>query len=183
MTMRRTGIWLAAVVALTLSAAAQDKPAPKASESHEHHMAASAAQPEAWQKIKSLAGEWEGTMGGEKDKAPARIVFRSISGGTSFLQMIDPGGKYEMVTVFHVDGTELLGTHYCFGNQPRFRSVAAKDPNTIVFELKDMTGKDSPGHMNRLVLTMLDADHHLEDWTYLQDGKEVTDRFEMKRVK
>jgi hypothetical protein len=40
-----------------------------------------------------------------------------------------------------------------------------------------------PGHMSKLVLTILDADHHYEDWTYTINGKASTDRFDMRKVK
>lgn len=169
--MKKILVLMLSFVLFAFAALAQDK------------TAAANTQPAAWAKIQSLAGDWKSEAGNDKEKPPTHITFRPSSGGTAFVQTIDPGGKYEMVTVFHLDGPELLGTHYCMGNQPRFRAVAAKDANTLVFELKDMTGKDAPGHMARLVITMLGPDHHYEDWTYLTNGKETTDRFDLHRVK
>ena len=168
-------------LALAICAAAQDKPAPV---KHDHEAAAKPAPakpPAAWEKLQSLSGEWEGTT--SESKSATRITFRRSSGATALIQTIDPGGKYEMLTIFTLDKSDVLGTHFCMGNQPRFRAVPTQDPNTLVFELKDWTGVDAPGHMSKLVLTMLDADHHYEDWTYIINGKTSTDRFEMRRVK
>jgi hypothetical protein len=169
-----------AAVALTLAicAGAQDKPAPMA---HEHHAASTVAAPATWKTIQTLSGEWDGTMPEENERA--HIVFHMSSGATAFIQTIDPGGKHEMLTIFTLDKGDVLGTHFCMGNQPRFRAVAGNDPNILTFELKDWTGIDSPGHMQGLVLTLVDADHHYEDWTYIIDGKALTQRFDMHRAK
>ncbi len=37
--------------------------------------------------------------------------------------------------------------------------------------------------MHKLVITMPDADHHSEDWTFVQDGKETREHFELARLK
>jgi hypothetical protein len=176
----KTNFTVLAALALAVCLSAQDKPAPM---SHEHRAdkATAAAAPAAWNKIMSLSGDWEGIEAGDKSKT--RITFHMSSGASAFIQTIDPGGMHEMLTVFTLDKGEVLGTHFCFGNQPRFRAVANQDPNTLVFELKDWTGSDAPGHMSKLVLTMVDADHHYEDWTYIINGKASTDRFDMRRVK
>jgi hypothetical protein len=38
--------------------------------------------------------------------------------------------------------------------------------------------------MDHLVITIPDADHHTEDWTFVQeDGKQMKEHFELARVK
>jgi len=56
---------------------------------------------------------------------------------------------------------------------------------SITFTFVDGTNIASPkaGHMDRLVITMPDSDHHSEDWTFAQDGKEMKEHFELTRVK
>jgi hypothetical protein len=92
-----------------------------------------------------------------------------------------------MVTMFHLDNNRVLMTHYCgAGNQPRMQASASPDGKTITFNFIDGTNMASPkaGHMDHLVITMPDADHHTEDWTFVQeDGKQMKEHFELARVK
>jgi hypothetical protein len=37
--------------------------------------------------------------------------------------------------------------------------------------------------MDHLVITIPDADHHTEDWTFVQEGKEMKEHFELARAK
>ena len=75
-------------------------------------------------------------------------------------------------------------THYCgAGNQPRMKATASPDGKTITFEFLDATNLASPqaGHMHRVVFTMIDANHHTEEWTFLDNGKEVKEVFDLQR--
>lgn len=138
----------------------------------------------AFDRLKTLAGEWEGTAVEEGKPVPARTTYRVVSDGSALLNDLDPGTPHEMVTMFHMDGKELLMTHYCAAhNQPRLRAVPGSDPKVIAFEFKDATNLASPdaGHMHRVKFKILDADHHVEEWTYLDHGKEQTGRFEFHR--
>ncbi len=77
-------------------------------------------------------------------------------------------------------------THYCSAhNQPRFRAVAGSDPNVILFEFKDATNLATPDapHMDHVKFTIIDADHHIEEWSYLDNGKIATGRFDFRRKK
>jgi hypothetical protein len=113
------------------------------------------------------------------------VTFRPTSGGTAILSEITGKGE-EMVTMFHMDNGRVLATHYCgVGNQPRMQASMSPDGKTITFTFVDATNLASPnsGHMDRLVLTLADAEHHSEDWTFLMDGKEMNEHFELSRSK
>jgi hypothetical protein len=102
------------------------------------------------------------------------------------MNLLKPQNEPEMVTMFHLDGPVLMVTHYCSaGNQPRMVAGPSKDPKVIAFTFKDVTNLSSPtaGHMRGLVLTMVDKDHHTEQWTFRQDGKDQTDTFTFARKK
>jgi hypothetical protein len=89
-----------------------------------------------------------------------------------------------MISMFHMDGKRLLMTHYCAaGNQPRMQAQASPDGKTLTFEFVDATNLDSPdaGHMQRMVLTMIDENHHTEDWTFVNHGKEMHEHFDLQR--
>jgi len=136
----------------------------------------------AFEQIKTLAGEWEGTSSGR----PVRTSFHVVANGSAVLNMLEPSGEPEMVSVFHLDGPALMVTHYCSaGNQPRMVARASYDPTLISFRFKDITNLSSPtaGHMRQVVLKVTDADHHRQEWTFRQDGKYHTAVFEFTRKK
>ena len=107
-----------------------------------------------------------------------------VSDGSALMNMLGEGTPYEMVTMFHMDNSDLLATHYCGAhNQPRFRLVPSSEPNVVTFVFKDATNLRSPStpHMVGLKITFVDANHHYQDWTFLDKGKESTSRFEFHR--
>jgi hypothetical protein len=132
-------------------------------------------------RLQTLTGTWEGKS---SDGNPVKVVFRSTAGGSALLSEIL--GKENMISMFHMDNDRLLMTHYCAaGNQPRMQASASPDGKTITFTFVDGTNIAGPkaGHMNSLVIGMSDADHHTEDWTFVQDGKETKEHFEAVRAK
>jgi hypothetical protein len=90
-----------------------------------------------------------------------------------------------MISLFHLDGPDrLLITHYCgAGNQPRMQANTSPDGKTITFTFVDATNLSGPeaGHMQHLVIAMLDANHHTEDWTFTDHGKESKQFFDLRR--
>jgi hypothetical protein len=131
-----------------------------------------AASP-AWQTLKSLVGEWEGTLEVNGKMETGHVEMRLTGDGSAIMHIMDKGSLHEMVTMFHPDGTRLLATHYCAAhNQPRMALVTST-PNRLTFEFVDGTNI-APGdtHMKRLVLTIKDASHHDEAWTSQTGGKE-----------
>ncbi len=142
----------------------------------------------AFDRLRSLAGEWEGTGAGSADGKPfqTRARIQVVSGGSAVMITTDPGGKYEMVTLIHRDdGGALLATHYCAAkNQPRMKAATPADPGRIAFEFIDGTNLAAyPGRMQRLVLLTPGPDRHVQEWTYRAGGKDSTDVFDMNRVK
>jgi len=93
-------------------------------------------------------------------------------------------GPENMITMFHMDGDRLLMTHYCgAGNQPRMK-VVASDAKSVSFEFFDGTNiGPGDGHMQHVTFTYPDADHHTEDWLFLDHGKEMKELFTLERVK
>jgi len=134
--------------------------------------------------LKSLAGEWEGKgiKGGKE--IPTVTSFRLVSDHSVLMNVLAPGTPHEMVTMFHMDGSDLLATHYCAAhNQPRFRFVSSPEPNVVAFEFKDATNLASPAapHMVGVKFTLFDPNHHVEDWTFLANGQTDTTRFDFHR--
>jgi hypothetical protein len=132
-------------------------------------------------QLKSLAGSWEGkTSQGE----PVQVSFRLTSGGSALMSEIMGHGE-DMISMIHLDGANrLLLTHYCaVGNQPRMLASAAADGKSFTFNFLDATNLDSPqsGHMDHVVIAMLDPNHHTETWTFIDHGKEMKEVFDLTR--
>ena len=77
-------------------------------------------------------------------------------------------------------------THYCSAhNQPRMRSNAVDaGGRKITFDLVDVTNLSAPdaGHMKRLVVTVTDNDHFTQEWTWTQQGRDMTVVITFERI-
>jgi hypothetical protein len=134
-----------------------------------------------FEHLKSLNGAWEGKA---SNGHTVKVAFRPTSGGSALLSEII--GEEDMITMFHMDNNRVLMTHYCAGgNQPRMQASSSPDGKIITFTFVDATNLPSrtAGHMDHLVITIPDAGHHTEDWTFLQDGTETKEHFDLARVK
>lgn len=131
-----------------------------------------------FEKLKALAGTWEGKM---SDGQSVTMTYSVISGGTAV--MADASHE-SMVTMYILDGDRLLMTHFCAtGNQPRMASTLSPDGKIMEFNFVDATNLASPqtGHMHHAVLTFVDANHYTEDWTWTKDGQSKVEHFDLHR--
>jgi len=144
-------------------------------------LAQSGAQ-KSFDQLKSLTGSWEGKS---SDGKPVEVSFRDTAGGSALMSEIHGHGPENMVSMIHLDGpNRLLLTHYCgAGNQPRMTASASPDGRTITFDFLDATNLASPeaGHMQRVVIAMLDANHHTETWTFADHGQQMKEVFDLQR--
>jgi len=143
-------------------------------------LAGSDAQ-KSFQQLASLEGNWAG-KGSEGQ--PVEVSFRMTAGGSALMSEIHGKGPENMITMFHMDGDRLLMTHYCgVGNQPRMKIISA-DAKSVSFEFVDGTNiKPSDAHMQRLIITQPDANHHVEEWVFLDHGTEHKEVFTLERTK
>jgi len=134
----------------------------------------------AFNTIKDLPGTWEGKSA---DGHAVRVDFKVTAGGSAVMSEIL--GHEDMISMFHLDGpNRLLMTHYCAaGNQPRMQALVSPDGKAITFTFVDATNLAAPdaGHMQRMVLTVLDDNHHTEEWVFLDHGKERKQLFDLNR--
>ena len=138
--------------------------------------------------MKSLAGTWDGPvtlspadhkMGNGNDKI--QVSMRVTSRGNALVhEMRDPGTPDDPakndhpLTMLYLDNGRLLLTHYCdAGNRPRMTGTLSADGKTIDFDFLDVAGPTDHGHMQHATFTIIDANHHTEDWTYLMPGDKV----------
>ena len=137
----------------------------------------------AYDKMKTLVGSWEGAANEGGKQMPTNARFQLVAGSSVLAGWLAEGTPHEMVTMFHMDGNDLMATHYCAAhNQPRMVLVSGSDPSRLVFKFKDGTNiQPDVGHMHQVAFTIDGPNHHIEEWTYLKDGKEDTTRFDFKR--
>ncbi|MDX6528754.1 MAG: hypothetical protein QOH41_1044 [Blastocatellia bacterium] len=150
-----------AVTAIVASAQEMPMPMPKTSGSQ------SDAQ-KAFEKLKTLAGSWQGGVMGMSVQATIRVTSR---GNAILHEMTSSGSPDNPITMIYVDGDRLLLTHYCdSGNRPRMEGKISPDGNSVEFTLFDVTGNTEKGFMNRIAFTIIDANHHNEESTFMLPG-------------
>jgi hypothetical protein len=141
-------------------------------------------------RLKSLEGTWTGTAawneGGQKGTGDVTVVYKVTAAGSAVQEVLFPGTPHEMVTMYHMDGSDLVLTHYCAaGNQPRMKLQETKEPNVLSFGFAGGTNmKESDRHMHAARITLADADHVKGVWTSMEAGKPVGEAsFDLARKK
>jgi hypothetical protein len=177
---------------LSATASAQDKPAEKMD--HSAPQAAVKAPPteteKAFDKLKTLAGAWEGTPKvnipvPDIDGKPAHIVLRVASRGHTLMHDLKIDGIPDNpLTMIVVDADRLLLTHYCDAdNRPRMVGKISPDGKTVEFDFIDISGHAERGHMHHAVFNFVDENHHSEEWTFMMPGdKPVRVHFDLQRA-
>ena len=137
-----------------------------------------------FERFKALAGTWKPTS----DSAmKAELTYRVIGGGNTVEERIYAGTKSEMITMYHLDGGQLVLTHYCaMGNQPRMRALPSADTSHVEFVFAGLGSGDpaKDAHMHDAKF-WFEADGRLRvEWTSWEDGKpgEFVARIEMTRA-
>jgi len=144
-----------------------------------------------FEKLKTLAGTWEGHIQTtpphpEMDGSTGQVTFRVTSMGNVLMhEMKSSARPDDPITMLYLDSDRLLLTHYCdAGNRPRMVGKMSPDGKTVEFEFLDVSGGTQYGHMHHAVFTIVDENHHVEDWTYMEPGdKPVHAHFELERTK
>lgn len=167
---------------------------------HDHQPEAKPAPSDAqvsFDKLKALAGQWEGKvtmippMPGSGDGiAQIDVSLRVTSRGNALVHEMHEAGKPDdpakydhPVTMFYVDNDRLLLTHYCdAGNRPRMVARNSGNGKDVEFDFIDVSGSTKYGNMYHAVITPVDADHHIEEWTFMLPGdKPMRARMELHR--
>jgi len=136
----------------------------------------------AFDAIKNLPGTWE-------QKSPSgevlQVTYKVTSGGSAVMSEIMAPNKEDMISMFHMDGPDkLMLTHYCAaGNQPRMKATVSPDGKTITFNFLDATNLSAAdaGRMQSMTLTLIDDNHHTEQWVFADHGKEMKEFFDLRR--
>jgi hypothetical protein len=125
-----------------------------------------------FEKLKSLVGTWNGTMG---DGKKLTLTYKLVSNGSAVMEIHDSEEhKDGMITMYYLDGKKLMMTHYCsVGNQPRMKASALTSDGKLVFSFVDGTNMSPTDmHMHSLTITFNDAERITQDWTMRSAGKD-----------
>jgi|SRR5262249_27976514 len=147
--------------------------------------------------LKTLAGNWQATITVDppqpkmENGSTGQVSLRVTSRGNALVHEMYEAGKADdptrydhPVTMLYLDGDQLTLVHYCdAGNRPRMVARPSPDGKTIEFDFVDVSGSNQHGHMHHGVFTIIDANHHIEDWTYMMPGdKPVHAHLDLQRV-
>jgi hypothetical protein len=130
------------------------------------------------EKMKKLAGTW---LAADKDGKPTdqvQSIIKVTAGGSAVHETLFPGQPQEMVSVYTVDGPDLIMTHYCvLGNQPRMKADPKSPSNQIVFQFTGGGNLDpyKDKHMHEATLTFIDDDHIEVKGTGWENGAPAKD--------
>lgn len=140
-------------------------------------------------RLAALEGEWE--LKQEDGSWGKGSTFTVTSNGSAVREIMFPGEPHEMTNLYHMDGEDIVATHYCaVGNQPRLVATGfeqAEGGASLPFEFQSVSNfRESHDHvMGGLTLVFLDADTIHEIWTSFDSegafAHEMT--FEFRRKK
>ncbi|MEA2205744.1 MAG: hypothetical protein QOE77_2520 [Blastocatellia bacterium] len=116
----------------------------------------------------------------------ARVLLRVTSSGNALMHDLTTTGlRDNPLTMFYMEDDRMQLTHYCdAGNRPRMVGKVSPDGKTLTFDFLDIAGGNQHGHMHNVVITLIDANHHTEDWTFMMPGdKTMRAHFDLQRTK
>jgi hypothetical protein len=148
-----------------------------------------------FEQLKTLAGSWEGQAKVDPPQPdmhsnmPTQVILRVTSMGNLLLHEMKPSERPDNpITTIYMEGDHLQLTHYCdAGNRPRMIARPSSDPKVVEFDFVDVAGRTKYGHMHHAVFTTVDENHHIEDWTFMINGKNgevpIHAHFDLHRTK
>ncbi len=141
------------------------------------------------EKMTKLVGTWVAADEDNKPTDQVVSVIKLTAGGSAVHETLFPGQDQEMISIYTVDGDDLVMTHYCMlGNQPRMKADPKSPANKIRFVFAGGSNLDpkKDKHMHGATLTIVDADHieiEGEGWEDGQPAKEMCGKMKLIRKK
>src|SRR5262249_51179816 len=117
----------------------------------------------AFDKLKTLAGTWEGkaTLNpadfakGSNDRI--QVSLRVTSRGNALMHEMKGDSPDDPITMLYLDQDRLMLTHFCdAGNRPRMVGKISPDGKKVEFDFLDVAGSTQYGHMYHAVFTFID---------------------------
>jgi hypothetical protein len=135
-------------------------------------------------RLKALAGEWEGTIGRSDSRQPAAVSFFVTAKGTAVVERMIIEDPVEMLSVYYLETGRLVMTHHCAaGNRPRMVLAHPGRGTGMHFALADDSKLDVSHdiHMHSREIVVA-GDQLLMVWeTYVNGRSESRDTMFLKR--
>ena len=128
-----------------------------------------------FERLKGLAGTWQGRAAMQGKKEAVRVVYRVTSAGSTVVETMFPGTPNEMVSVYHDQDGKPGMTHYCaMKNRPNLVMHASSD-NSIHFRFTDSASvnPEKDAHMHELTIHFINENTIAQDWVMYRGGKAV----------
>lgn len=138
----------------------------------------------AFERLKTLAGDWEGTAAGtdgakhtppEAGARTVRVNYRVAAQGSAIIETYYAGDPSEMISVFTMDGPDkLVLTHYCaLRNQPHMKMEKTEKSDEIKFAFDGGTNFDPEKdlHVHEGKVRFLGDDKIESSFVGFKDGK------------
>jgi hypothetical protein len=124
-------------------------------------------------RLKALEGDWIDADGIFGEKGRVAVTYRVSGAGHTVVETFPVGTLNEMVTVYHLDGNEIVLTHYCTSNtQPRMKSKGLQG-NVLTFDFAGGSNIDPAitSHMHAAKFEFVSADEIKGTWENWNKGK------------
>ena len=129
----------------------------------------------AFERMKQLAGNWEGSMKMGQEVMKMKSSYKLTSAGSVLIETTHEGATHEMVSVYHDNkDKKLVMTHYCAEhNQPKL-VLAKMDGNKLTMDLSSDSDIDVARemHIHSIAIEFEGDDKMTQQWTSYADGKE-----------
>ena len=129
----------------------------------------------AFEFLKTLAGDWERASGDHEHGSSSRAVsFKVTAAGSSIVETYNAGQPSEMVSIYHMDGNQLLLTHYCaLKNAPIMKFEKSDKPGEIKFAFHGGTNFDPKvdAHVHQGALEVKDRNTVESNFVAFANGK------------
>jgi hypothetical protein len=137
---------------------------------------------QAFQSLRALVGEWQGRAGNGRS---VLVSYRLIANDTVLVETWTMSPTRTSMTVYHMDGDNLLATHYCpQGNQPRLQYQPELSGDRLEFRFRDSTNLPdaNAAHQHAFWVRVDGSETFTRDETYVQDGEAGSETITYTRV-
>lgn len=141
----------------------------------------------AFERMKQLVGNWEGTMDMGKETMKMKASYKLTAAGSALVETFHEGTPHEMVSVWHDNKNKKLSmTHYCAEhNQPKL-IMQGMDDKQVTMDLASDSEIDvaNESHIHSAAIQFEGKDRMTHMWTSFKDGKkDMVVKIAFSRVK
>jgi hypothetical protein len=132
-----------------------------------------------------MEGDWR-VVGGAPSQG-ATHIYKTIANGTVVVETAFPGEPHEMITAIHLNGPNLVMTHYCATGAQLYMVAEHPSGDKVHFRFESASDLNHPNapHMRDPSYHFIDRDRVNSIWSYWEGGKAVTGKgmkVELERV-